>query len=781
MKKFLALALAMCMIFSMTTVSFATEGTSSDPHLFQYSGNAVSLTIPAGETVYYYFATTVAQQIEGATLEVSGDSVYDAAVIYGMSGAQYPMPNGKIMVTLSSQGTTFGIQNFNEESDITLNVNLALSAAGDSIDNPEVIQSINDMYSVTAELPETTNGASNAHYYKYVAEEDGQYVFKILGQMGNADVDLVIEHNSKQSSTYYDDVEEIKIDAKADDVIKIIASTVMDTTTYTSPAETFGWGCEFIPEGVEENPEKIENMTYAQFYPEISEFTSTTYFYQYIAEADGTLSFFKNIYSTSEGVVGDIYVTVNDTDEYQLSVDGEEDDYGDTILEIDVEAGDELIIKVAYDSKAITAAGTYIYAWTGSGEFVAGSEPNPIMHEELTETITLKPNEILWYTGRFAGSTLLIEEAPEGLSVIFNKINREAEDGIIEFGVSMPVGSYDAPKFGYVNDSTNEITFEVSFVYPEGTYQNPEEVELGDKEVNIPSNNGEYYLIYEVTEDGKVTVAIECEEGWSYYMQAMASTETHFSDGSENEDGTVVKSDSIEVNKGDLVKVILCGYDPEDPYAMNGTPEANFDITLSFESYVVTDDTIVSDSEITEIGKNSSIVIDEENQDEVEQLEDVIVEVTPTRKPQFDMVESLATNTFNNKVYQMLDLDIVDSYGYSMGYLLEYDYLEKVTVTLAIPESLKHADKITVSWLDEENEELVVVATDVAVNNGMITFDAMHFSTYVLSADPAPVVTPPVEPADPTDTADMAPVLAVVVLAAVAAVVVLKKKETVED
>lgn len=783
MKKFLAVALAMCMLFSMTTVAFAADGSASDPYLFQYEGDSVQVTIPAGETVYYYFSTKMAQMIEGATLEVSGS--WDVGVIYGKGGISYPMPNGKVQITLTSMGTTFGLVNSNQDEDITVTVDLSMGSAGDSIDNPEVIDSIDQMWSVITTLEESAPGEDNAHYYKYVAEEDGQYSFDMMGQVGSADVDFSVYHGYSQYSTYYDDLDKIRVDAEEGDEIIIVASTIRDNETFICPPVEISWCCNFAPVGIEENPEKIENMGYASFYPTVTEFSSKTYFYKYVAEADGTLSFWNDKDGTSEGVEGDLYITVNGTKEYQLSENGKEDAAGDIVLAIDVKAGDVLIIEANYNARDITEAGTYTYAWTGSGEFVQGTEPNPIMHEELTETITVKPNSSIWYTGRFDGSILFIEDAPEGLVVNFNKWEYYAEDGIIEVGVTMPVDSYDPPKFEYINNSDKEITFEVSFEYPEGTEQNPEEVELGDKEVNLPSNNGEYYLVYEVTEDGKLTLSIDSIDGWYYYMQAIASTEMHYSDGSENEDGTVIKTDYIEVKKGQLVKIILCGYNPEDPYAMEGYPEANFDITLSFESYVVEDDSITDESEIEEIGKNSSIVIDQTNEDEITELEGATLEVTPTRKPQYILVDSLAEAALKDRVYQMLDLDVVDSMGYSMNWLLELEVLEKITVTVAVPEALEDSEKIEVFWLDEENNKLVSIAKDVAVVDGKVTFDAKHFSTYVFAdATPAQEVNPPVDNppvVNPDKTGDMAPVAMLLVVAVAASVVVLKKRETAEN
>ncbi len=785
-KKFLALALAMCMIFSMTTVAFAADGSSSDPYLYQ--GDSISVTIPAGETIYYIFSDTVAQQINGATLEVSGS--WDVSVQYGRQ-VLIPMANGKIQVTLNAMGTTFGLVNSNTEESITVNVNLSMGEAGDSMDNPEVIESIGQLaIGSDVELSEANlmNNESNAHYYKYVVEEDGQYVFSVMNQMGSAVVNLVVNHGILQYSTYGDEIDEIVVDAKADDEILIFVATVNEGTPIC-PAERVIWGCEFMEQGVEENPETITQI--GGFSLSITEFSSKTYYYEYIVPADGTLSFYENKWSVSEGVKGDVYVTVNDAaDDYQLSVDGEEDEYGDVVLSIDVKAEDELVIKVVYNSTDITEAGEYTYAWVCEGEFVQGTEPNPIMHEELTETITIKPNSSIWYTGRFDGSILFIEDAPEGLSVNFNKWPYTAEDGIIEVDVTMPVGSYEAPKFEYINDSDEEITFEVSFVYPEGTEQNPEEIELGDKEVNIPSNNGEYFLVYEALVDGKITIVVNCEEGWFYSMRGdVASTGEHYSDGFENEDGTIILTDSIVVKKGELVKIILRGYDPEDPWANNGTPEANFNITLSYESYVVEDDTITDDSEIEEIGKGSSIVIDENNEDEVVELEDATLEVTPTRKPQYVLIDSLAATALKDKVYQMLDLDVVDSMGYSMNWLLEGDVLEKITVTVAVPEALDYAEKIEVFWLDEENNKLVSIAKDVAVVDGKVTFDAKHFSTYVFAAEPKaeenpPVDNPPVENppvVNPDKTGDMAPVAMLLVVAVAAAVVVLKKRETTEN
>ncbi len=186
---------------------------------------------------------------------------------------------------------------------------------------------------------------------------------------------------------------------------------------------------------------------------------------------------------------------------------------------------------------------------------------------------------------------------------------------------------------------------------------------------------------------------------------------------------------------------------------------------VTFTSLPAEDNTVITEEDIEKLGATV-----ENNADGTELV------IAPIVWETFDRVETLVSDTFKDKAYQMMDIKLVDANGDAV----QPEEGKKVSITISLPEAIKAATKVAVSRYDEVTGKLVAVAT-VDVVNGKITFATDHFSTYVFAdATPAsedePVVTPPV--VTPDKTADMAPIAMVVLVALfAAAVVVLKKRE----
>ena len=186
---------------------------------------------------------------------------------------------------------------------------------------------------------------------------------------------------------------------------------------------------------------------------------------------------------------------------------------------------------------------------------------------------------------------------------------------------------------------------------------------------------------------------------------------------------------------------------------------------VTFTSLPAEDNTVITEEDIEKLGATV-----ENNADGTELV------IAPIVWETFDRVETLVSDAFKDKAYQMMDIKLVDANGDAV----QPEEGKKVSITISLPEAIKAATKVAVSRYDEATGKLVAVAT-VDVVNGKITFATDHFSTYVFAdatpaSEDAPVVTPPV--VTPDKTADMAPIAMVVLVALLAAaVVVLKKRE----
>lgn len=119
-------------------------------------------------------------------------------------------------------------------------------------------------------------------------------------------------------------------------------------------------------------------------------------------------------------------------------------------------------------------------------------------------------------------------------------------------------------------------------------------------------------------------------------------------------------------------------------------------------------------------------------------------------------VESFKSTTLKGLTFQAIDLKLVDGAG------VDVKADGSVEVTMPVLESLKSAKQINVYVV--EGDALTLVQTVDVTSDGMITFNAPHFSTYVFAAKLS-------------GTADTAPIIPVVIVGCVAAAAVLVAKK----
>ena len=303
------------------------------------------------------------------------------------------------------------------------------------------------------------------------------------------------------------------------------------------------------------------------------------------------------------------------------------------------------------------------------------------------------------------------------------------------------------------NNPAGTITLQLSFDAI-GSYNNPGKLVIGENTVTLEADTQGYNYVWTATEDGTLKFTMDTATNWTYCLNnfdAGIYGDTHWSD-----DDPVVSTESVKVNAGDEISLMVNTYD-------NGlAPAGTIEFTAEFISKYAEDDTVITEEEIEELGTTVS-----GNANGTELV------VTPVLTEKFEEIKTIVADAID-KAYQMIEITLVDANGTTV----QPADGTTVSITMAVPEILEDATKVEVSRFDETTDKLVVVAT-VDVVDGKITFAADHFSTYVFAdATPAPVVTPPATNAP--DTADMAPIAMIIVIAAVAAVVVLKKR-TVEN
>jgi len=333
-----------------------------------------------------------------------------------------------------------------------------------------------------------------------------------------------------------------------------------------------------------------------------------SYYYTYTAEEDGTVDFW--FAECTEGVEGDIIVTnMNTYAQLTLSYDGVADAWGDLSLSVPVAAGDELQIMVValpdeewnYPAMGYSVAAVFNYP--------LGTELNPITLEvseiPCTLPLTVEAGETVYYQGAgLGGVEVVITNAING-TVLHNGAEYPADFDTIELTFATPMFPMMPVNFAIHNGSTVKTIYQVSFAYPEGSMNNPEEIETGVNFATLPEGNECYYYQWTATEDGAVLFEMsDGPVGWQYAVNNETQYvygDTHWSDDEE-----VVSSELVEVKAGDVVVMKVGTYDGSWT-----NPAGTVSFTLSFldvaaaNAYVIdTEVDVVIESLVREANMN---------------------------------------------------------------------------------------------------------------------------------------------------------------------------------
>ena len=249
LKKLITLVAAMCMIFSMATIVFASEAEE-----LMYRGQAVEVTVAADtENAYYAYGV-------GGTILTINDA--DAYVLYGTE--KYEAVDGVVEVAVTSSNpripVDFTIGN-SSNAEKTFSVDFVYPLGSQM--NPEVIE---DSASIYAQIAE---GNDQGYFVKFTAPADGLFTFEITGagvydeendtytELGWSYVVNQLTY-SKYGDTIWSDSEEAEpstsFEVKEGDEIEIILNTY-DPNSYAIPVGAVDAYISFeYPEGSINNP-----------------------------------------------------------------------------------------------------------------------------------------------------------------------------------------------------------------------------------------------------------------------------------------------------------------------------------------------------------------------------------------------------------------------------------------------------------------------------------------------------------------------------------------------
>ena len=245
------------------------------------------------------------------------------------------------------------------------------------------------------------------------------------------------------------------------------------------------------PIGSQMNPEIIEDLSWYDGQVSQAAGNSQGYFYNWTAQADGSITLYFAYEGYPEGYVCDIMITnLNTYEQKTLLADGV-DKYG---LEVTmaVKEGDVICIAI---SAVEDADGNFYPAadmtWCGNFSYPVGSQQNPIQVEWIwddeyanaTATVTVSAGNSLYF---------------QGIDSMILTVNGE----VVELDAE--------GTFLLSNEDTEDVEYALALATPVGAYSNPEVIEnVADFSISGSLKEEElYYYIWTATEDTTVVLDI---------------------------------------------------------------------------------------------------------------------------------------------------------------------------------------------------------------------------------------------------------------------------------
>lgn len=214
-----------------------------------------------------------------------------------------------------------------------------------------------------------------------------------------------------------------------------------------------------------------------------------------------------------------------------------------------------------------------------TGTVVLDSDPgtalNPMVLTETENTVTNAGT--VYYATYHSGSHMTITGSA-GYQVRFEGQELLPSDGVF----TMPIVSAN-PRMPVTFAIVGDGEYSIRFVYPAGHQMNPAELILGQNTVSQEAGASDYYYQWTAIGDGELTVTVDTEAGWLYTLSNLTSGvsgDTHWSD-----DDPQVRSETIAVSKGDLVRLTVNTYDPANMWQ---SPAGEVTVTAAFR-WVITE------------------------------------------------------------------------------------------------------------------------------------------------------------------------------------------------
>ncbi len=251
---------------------------------------------------------------------------------------------------------------------------------------------------------------------------------------------------------------------------------------------------------------------------------------------------------------------------------------------------------------------------------------------------------------------------------------------------------------------------------PVGSSGCPNEVETGLSEYEIEEDTQGYYVNWTAKEAGSVIVSVSGENGWQFSVNGeMADGSYYYGDTYTSNDEVVVSSESVPVNKGDIITIYVNTLMNEETWTC---PAGKVTLDIKFVTAEEEAEVTVTEEELDAIADGSTFEGLDANKEIV---------FTPSYGQNVVDIKELEATTLKDVAYTALDINLL-VHGDWGDYYADFAEDEEANLIVAIGEILDEAE--TVDVYTYVNGELTKLTT-CAVSEGNIEIAVSQAATYV--------------------------------------------------
>lgn len=231
------------------------------------------------------------------------------------------------------------------------------------------------------------------------------------------------------------------------------------------------------------------------------------------------------------------------------------------------------VLLIGYlPSIALPAAAATNDEWEGEPDVIEGTEANPIVLTDLSNTVTVPAGQTVYYTGKFSGMLMTVGGVG---SYIYGGTNYEID------GVAIAVDSgneYDRYILvAIVNDGTEDAQYTINFVYPLGSMNNPATAVLGDNSATVAEGTQGYFFVYTAEKTGTLVMTMP-SGNWQYTVNNLTTGVN--GDLQDSSLDPVPNPYELEVTAGDEIQIIVNTFNPEDVWT---APAGSVSFNLAYK------------------------------------------------------------------------------------------------------------------------------------------------------------------------------------------------------